>query len=688
MIAIIIGLALLAFILGDFLKKGPKSSSSEYELAEIAGTSIPYQLYQQKVEELTENTKRNSGNENVDEATMDMIREQAWEAIVREFVMEKEFDKLGLGVSPDELFDIVQGNNIHPQVQQIPIFKNQETGQFDRALVIRFLKNLDADESGVARSSWLAFEEALAQTQVMDKYNNLVKKGLYITKNQAVAELNEKNVKANVKYVVEKYATISDSAVSVSDSEMKAYYEENKSKFNQDALREVEYVFFQVLPSKEDYAAADKWVNEIKPEFETTEDDIQYVNLNSDVQFVDKYYKQGELSEQLDTNLFNSEVGTIYGPYFEEGSYKLAKLSKVKMLPDSVKARHILIRPNQQTGDYSKAKATIDSLKTLVENGADFGELAMKYGTDGTAAEGGDLGWFKREDMVHPFNDSCFFAKVGDIKVAVTQFGVHLIKVEEKAPEVKKVRIAIVERVVEPSQKTYDSYYGKASEFAGLNSTYDKFDKAVNEQGLAKRVASVKETDKNIAGLESPREIIRWAYNKANKGDISDVFELGDKFVVAALVDVKEKGIAPMEQIKEDIEKEVIKEKKAKIIIDKFNAAVGSSKSIEAAATALGLNVETADNVTLSAVSMPGVGIEPKLIASVLGNEKEKLSAPIQGNNGVYLIYVISKTENTETDFSKERERLATGVQSRVDYEVYDALKKAAEIKDYRIKFL
>ncbi|HBF88384.1 MAG TPA: hypothetical protein DDX39_07040 [Bacteroidales bacterium] len=689
LIAIIIGLALLAFILGDFLKKGPSSfSSSEYELAEISGNSIPYQLYQQKLEELIENTKRNSGSENIDEATMETIREQAWESILRENVMDAEYEKLGLGISSDELFDIVQGNNIHPQVQQIPIFKNQETGQFDRALVIRFLKNLDQDESGLARSSWLAFEEALAQTQVMDKYNTLIKKGLYVTKDQAMAELNERNIKSNVAFVVEKYTTISDSAVSVTDQELKAYYDKNSYKYEQEAERVVEYVIFEVKPSKEDFEEADKWINSIKPDFIETADDKQFVNLNSDVAFVDKYYKQGELTEQLDTVLFNAEIGATYGPYFEGNSYKIAKLAEVKMLSDTVKARHILIRPDQNTGDYSKAKATIDSLKTLVENGANFEELAMKYGSDGTAAEGGDLGWFKREDMVAPFNDSCFFAKVGDIKTAVTQFGVHLIKVEGKGPETKKVQVAVLERVVAPSQKTYDVFYGEASQFAGLNNTYDKFDKAINEKALAKRVTPpLKETDKTIAGLEAPREIVRWAYNTATKGSVSDVFELGNKFVVATLTEVKEKGIAPFEQIKEELTVEVKKEKKAKTIIDKFNSAMTTSKNIQDIAANLGLRVDTAENVSFSSFSMPGIGVEPKVIVNAVELEKDKLSAPVQGNTGVYLLHVFGKTENTETETKAEAARLTSGTQSRVDYEVYEALKKVADIKDYRIKF-
>lgn len=686
LISIIIGLALVAFILGDFLRKNG-SSPSDYEVAEIAGTSIPLQLYQQKVDELTENAKRNNNNQNIDEATMEQIREQAWESIIRDNVLGEEIKSLGVDISDDELFDIVQGNNIHPQIQQIPIFKNEQTGQFDKNLVIKFLKNMDKDESGQARTSWVAFEKSLAQVQVNSKYNNLIKKGLYITSYQAKLESQEKNEKADVRFVYENFNTISDSTIKVSDAELKAYYDENLYKFDQEAERILEYVVYDVIPSKEDYKMSEEWINKIKPEFASTDNDKQFVNLNSDVPVVDKYNKKGELPQNIDSVLFNAPKGTMFGPYFEGSSYKIAKVTEIKMLPDTVKASHILISP-EKAGSLEKAQATIDSLKKLVDGGASFEELAMKYGTDGTKDKGGDLGWFKREDMVSPFNDTCFFGKVGDVKTVTTQFGVHLVKIVGRGVESRKVLVSTLERVVEPSQTTFDSFYKSASEFAGKNRTQQSFNSSITAQSLVKRVSpALKETDKQIPGLENPREIIRWAYNDAEKGEVSNVFDLNGKYVVAVLTEVKEKGTAPMEQVKDLITAEVRKDKKAKMLTDKFSASMKTAKTIEELASSLKLKADTVNGVTFASNSMPMVGFEPALIVGSVVLPKQKISQPLKGKNGVFVLYIENKTITPVKDTKPEADMLSNGVQSRVDYEVYEALKKAAEIKDYRIKY-
>lgn len=689
LIAVVIGIALLGFILDDLLRSGGfLFSDSQYEIAKVNGTSIELQEYQRKVDELTENTKRNSGKEAIDEQTSEMIKDQAWESIIKSYVMEKEYNELGIGVCPDELFDIVQGNNIHPQVQQIPIFQNKATGQFDRNLVIQFLKNIDKDETGVARSSWLAFEEALTQDQKTAKYNNLIKKGLYITNYQAKQEALEKNEKVNFKFIYENFKSISDSSITVTDAEIKKYYEDHKYKYEQDASRDVEYVTFDIVASKEDFNDAEKWINDIKADFISTEDPKQFVNANSDNPFVNKFYKKGDLPANIDSMMFSQEKGFVYGPYFENNIYKIAKIIKVENLPDTVKASHILIQPNEQVPDLARARAIVDSLKTLVENGASFEELAMKFGTDGTKDKGGDLGWFKYDAMVSPFNDSCFFGKKGDLKIAVTQFGVHLIKIYDKGPESKQIQIASLEREVTPSQKTFDSYYSKASEFAGVNNTKEKFEIAVKDQGLLKKLGSyLKEDTKTISGLESPRELVRWAFNaETKKGDVSKVFEFGSRYVVAIVTEVREKGYADVESVKEELETNVKKDKKAEQLITKLSPA-SSASNIDEAASKAGLQVQQADNISFSSFSLPGVGVEPDVIVNALEIEKGKVSKPIKGANGVFVLSVTEKIPAGELNEASEKDRLTQTTQSKVDYQAFEALKKAANVVDKRIKF-
>lgn len=688
LIAIVIGIALLAFILTDLFQSGSTMfSDSQYEIAKIGNKSIALQEYQAKVDELVENTKRNTGNDNIDEATVEMIRQQAWEELVKNYVMADELDELGINVSEDELFDMVQGNNIHPQIQQIPIFQNKETGMFDRALVIQFLKNLDQDATGVARASWLAFENALVQEQITGKYNTLIKKGLYITEYQAKTEAAEKENKLNFNFVYENYKSISDTAISVTESELEKYYKENQYKYEQEASRDIEYITFDVLPSQEDFKLAEEWINKIKPEFETTDDAVQFVNYNSDNSFVDTYYKQGELPINIDSIMFASNNGFTFGPYFDNNTFKIAKLVKSVNLPDSVKASHILIQPNEKIKDITRAKEIVDSLKALVEKGASFEELAMIHGTDGTKEKGGDLGWFKRTDMVAPFNDSCFFAKKGDIKTAVTQFGVHLIKVYDKGAESKRLQVAFLDRVVEPSQRTYDQFYSKASEFSGVNNTKDKFELAVKEKELNKKLGSyLKEDTKTISGLESPRELVRWAF-QANKGDVSKVFEFGNRYVVALLTEVREKGYAPLELVKSEVETNVKKKKKAEQLIAKFNSSLTPNITLEDIAVKLNTTVMNAEYISFNSGNVPGVGFENDVIVNAFHLEKDKISKPIEGNNGVFVIKVTEKLPLAELNIGAEKDRLTQGLQSRVDYQAFEALKKAANIEDKRIKF-
>lgn len=684
LIAIVVGLALFAFVLGDMMRSGSSlTRDSDMTIAEVAGKSLSYPDYMMKVEEISEIQKQNTGRNALDEQTMDMIREQSWEMLVKQLVMEDEYEELGISVSSDELFDMVQGRNIHPQVKQL--FTDPKTGVFDTSAVIRFLKNMDQDQTGKQKAYWLFVEDALQRDRLTSKYNTLIKKGLYVTTEQAKQEAKEKNYKVNFKYVAQNFSTISDSTIKVSDSDISDYYNKNKSKYEQEASRDVEYIAFDVLPSDEDMKAALESVVKLKNEFATVEDNKQFVTLNSDVPFNETYYTKGKLEPKLDSALFEEKIGAIYGPYLENKSYKIAKLIESKNIADSVKASHILISIDQTT-DSTRAKAVADSLKKLVEKKADFAELAKKYSKDpGSAEKGGDLGWFKPGMMVKPFNDACFFGKKGDLTVVKTQFGIHLIKVVDKAKEAKNVQVAIIQKDVKPSTKTYQTIYTEASKFSGENNTKEKFDKAVAEKGYNKKIANnLRENDKRVAGLENPRELVRWAY-EAKKGDISKTFEFGNSFVIAKLTEVREKGIATLEQKKEEITVIVKKEKKAEMLMKKIKDA--GAASIDVLATKLNTTVGTAENVSFSSFSIPGVGVEPVVNATASVLPKGKMSNALKGNNGVFVIVVDNTTETTEADFNLEQKNATNQLQGMVDYRAYEALKKVSKLKDMRSKF-
>ena len=690
LVAGVIGLSLLAFILGDFLdsRKSSLFSSNKQNAGEIAGTSIPIQQLEQKITDLTEIYKMNSGQGNVDEKTLEGIREQAWQQIVNDEVMGKEYDKLGLTVSSDELFDLVQGANPHQIVRQI--FTNPQTGEFNKANLLTFLKNMDQDQTGKQKMFWLYVEDQIKTDRINTKYTNLIRKGLSAPTFLAKNDFIENNKKADLNYISLKYNTISDSAIKIASSDLKKYYTDHKFLFDQSASRDIEYVSFDVVPSKIDRVAAEDWINKVKPDFTTATEVEQFVNGNSDVQYNDKSFKPGQLPDSLNNFMFSASVGDIYGPYLENGSYKLARLYKVVSLPDSVKARHILIAPISQTKEAGVvAKAIADSIKNVLDKGGDFAELAKKFSNDKSNAEkGGDLGWFQEGLMVKPFSDAVFEGKKGETKVVETRFGYHIVQILDKGKEAKKVKVAIVERKIEPSQPTFNQVYATAMKFASENRTYPQFNATITKQNLAKKLATnISETDKAIPGLDQPRLVLRWMYS-SDKLTISEPIDLGDRYIVAALTAIRKKGTAPLEQVKSEVELQVRKEKKAEKLAEQITKAKLGASTIQDLSLKLITPVEVANGIAFSAYSLPNSGIEPKVIAAGTSIGKSKLSEPIDGNNGVFVVYVSGITNAPASkDFAESKQRMDYTFQTRASYDSYNALRKLANIVDNRAKF-
>ncbi|MCK5463767.1 MAG: peptidylprolyl isomerase, partial [Bacteroidales bacterium] len=290
--------------------------------------------------------------------------------------------------------------------------------------------------------------------------------------------------------------------------------------------------------------------------------------------------------------------------------------------------------------------------------------------------------------MVKPFSDSCFYGETGKIYQVPTQFGIHLIEVLAKSRPVKKVKIAYLSRNVEPSSETYQNVYSQAVKFAGVNNTYEKFNTAVSEQNLTKRYANdITASQKTITGLEHPRALIRWAF-EAELHDISEeIFEIGNKYVVGAMAGIREKGIAPLDQVRTEIELEVKKNKKADLISEEFNASLASVQNIDELASEMGLTAVDANNVNFASVSVPSAGIEPNVIATASVLAPDQLSQPVNGNNGVYVIVVSNIVDPAETELASQKSRMATLRESQANYEAFEALREAANIQDNRAKF-
>ena len=691
LVAVVIGMALIAFILGDFLNSGGALfSNSQFEIAEISGKSVPYQKYQKELNNIMEITKFSTGQSTLDEPSVQRIREQTWTQMVREYVLEDEYNDLGIDICSQELWDMVQGENIHPIIRNL--FTNPETGELNTLAVIRFLKSYDQDPTGQQKAYWLFIEDQMIQERMYSKYLNLISKGLYSTKLEAQSELSYINKKVDFEFVFQNFQTVPDSTIEISTSELKEYYNNHQSEYKQTALRAIEYITFDVVASEEDKKEAEDWITNIQPDFASTENNIEFAHLNSEVPVDNSFYKQDELPENIKDIIFNEEKGFIYGPYFENETYYLAKLSEIKFLPDSVKAKHILIQP---TSNESAAQvyALADSLISLLKSGTSFASLSEKYSADKAANEkDGDLGWFRANQMVTPFSDTCFSAKIGEYKMVATEFGLHIVQVTDKARSEKKVQLAVIGRKLQPGSETYQKTYGQASKFAGNNHTYEAFIQAIEQDGLTKKVANnIKESDQQLAGLEYPREFIRSIYSTDNNEIITSqnnpIFELGNRFVIGFVSDVKEEGFASIEQVKPQLMVQVKKEKKADLLAEKFNKILKDNPDLMNLASNLNTDVYEATDINFRSYAIPNAGIEPKIIAVATSMEQDQISGPVKGSNGVFVLKVNAIRADEVSNSDLQQMQMITQFQNRANYEAFEALKERAGIIDKRSKF-
>lgn len=687
LLAVIVGLALFAFILGDFITSGGSIvTRKRMNVVEINGKGVPYPTFEKMIFDLEEITKMQYGTKNLDENTSLAVRNQAWQSLLQDKIFSREYEKLGLEVPGDELADMIQGQNLHPIINQL--FGNPETGVVNRVGLTNFLQKIkDADPQSEEKKYWLYIEDMIYKQRMMEKYNSLIRHGLYATNLDAEKRKSEMSTSVDFNYIFKPYVSISDSAVSVSSSEVKDYYKEHKNQYKQEQSRSIKYVEFKVIPSKTDIADAEKWINEIQNEFAQVTDDEQYIKVNSDVEYNPVNYRKGELPAQIDEFMFNAQLGAIYGPYFEDNTYKLAKLSKINSLPDSVHISQIVLPVNQQ--NVRQMQYLSDSLKKLVESGADFAELARTNSKDQSALQGGDIGWIKEGTFGKGFSDSCFYASKGDVVITYSQSGIHIVKIIAQSQPVKKIQVGILGRSVTPSDLTDQYFYGVASEFAGKNNTGEKFEAAVkNNSPAAIPVFNIKPEENEIQGLAHSRQLIKWAY-EAKEGEVSRVFRFGDSYVVGTLVKANEDGFTPVSELTATIEPILKKQKKAEIIKKELgNTAFGGS-SLDAIASKLKLQVQTANNVKFTSYALPGLGQEPKVIATALNLSANKISEPIEGENGVYILSLSSQPtdDNQGMDVDLAKSYIDRSFVARVNYKSFDILKELAEVKDHRIRF-
>ena len=688
-LAIVIGLALFAFIIGEVVRSGSSFfKDSANEIGEVNGKAISYTDYNKRVEQSTQQFRQQSGQE-ITPQINNYLQETTWSTIVSQELLNKETEKLGIVVGDAESQAMVTGNTPDPQIARQ--FADEKTGQFDKSRLNQFLQYLQSPKADATQvAAWNDFLKQLFEAKKVQKYMALVTNGLYVNSLDAKDDYMAKNKLANFKYSTLAYSSIPDSKINVTDADFNAYYNEHKSEFknNQD-LRSFQYVSFNASASKDDSAAVKTQAEKLAQDFKSSSNDSLFVQINSETKTPIAFRRKGQLEPALDSVMFNAQKGFLYGPYLSNGSYKVAKLVDSRVGPDSVKARHILLNPTTE-GGIDKAVAKADSLKKLIAGGKSFADLAKMYSIDKASGEkGGDLGTFGRGVMDPVFEDAAFDAKAGDIKVVTTQFGVHLLQIESQKGSSKVVKVAIVDKPLQASSKTQSAVYSKAQSFLG-GLTKDNFTEQAKKAGLAvKNADDVNGTAATLPGLDNARELVKWVF-KSEKGETSDqVFNIGDQYVVARVTAIKPKGLLSVDDVKKQIEPAVKNMVKGKELVAKYNTALNGSSTIDQVAQKAGSTVVPVQNIVFANPVIPGASAEYKLVGTVFGSQPNKLSKPVEGAAGVYVFSVDSFINPPQlTNAVREKQTLSQGLLQRSEGQILEALKDKGNVKDNRAKFL
>ncbi len=689
---IVIGVALVAFIVGDFVRRNPQPDA----IAKIDGKEIKWKDYQNAISQLSDVYKIEYNISSLDENTTIQIRQSVWDALFRANLIGADAEKIGLAIGEKELAELTLGTENtmpHPMITQRRIFASPTNGMFDRSRLIGMLSELKtpptspemAEQYNTLKNYWLYFENTIKTGTLENKYNTLLSRALKANSVEAKLAFDSKKSTVDVVYITQPYSSIADDKVSVSDKEIAAKYKETKEKYKQaEETREIKFVTFEVKPSETDFQAEKTHLDSLKLKFETAQDVKLIVNANS------KPYQDVALSaKNIDPDLkdfaFSGRVGEVFGPALFGNTYKMARImANGIMTPDSFEVRHIVVFEQ----DSLATKTLADSIFTAIKGGADFGAMAAKYSQNqGTAQQGGNVGWLTESMITNmpglgtllvntPVNTLFTYKEGGAIQ---------LMEVTKKTANVSKVKLAVIESEVTPSRDTYNTIYGKAKALASESNSIETFEK--NAQKAGYMIQSSPAMDRNmpsIYNIKNSRQIVRWAFDH-EKEQISDVYDCENQFIVAELTGINPKGYKSVESVTPEIKAMLINDKKAEMIL--ANLATKKANDIQALAAELTVKADTAQQVNFESSSFGNRGFEPAAIVAASQSELNKLSAPVKGNQGVYVMQAYNKYENPLPFNAKmERDALST----RYAYAVYmavDALKEKAKIEDNRYTF-
>jgi peptidyl-prolyl cis-trans isomerase D len=702
----LIAISLVGFLLMDARRSNFFGGDRGTVVGVIDGQKVQVDEFNQQVNSIEERAKQQQQGGVVTDEMREQIRENVWNRIVQESLLNKDYAALGMEVSPKEENDMLVGQDVIPEIRQA--FTDPKTGFFNAQAAAQQINqirsiyksgprkgaNADNSQYEVARSFWEEEEPQFVQQRLEQKFVTLIANSAYVPKWMAEKENADNSQIASISFVNTPYYTIPDSAAKVSDAEITDYVNQHSDEFKQEESRSIAYVTFDASPTAVDSTRVRQELIDLSKDFATTKDPGAFLaRVESETPYPDTTIAKSMTHVPFKDSVFALPKGGLFGPYLDGGNYVVAKLVDEHPVPDSVEARHILVattdpQTHQAIMDDSTGKKRIDSIRNLIEKGGQpFDSVAAHLSDDfGTKLKGGKLGWFGPNKMVKEFQDFAFGHKVGDKGVVKSQFGWHYIQVTGQKNFEPGYKVAYLSRKIDASHETDMAASGLASQFAGVSRDARTFDDNLQKQHLQRLVApDIAPSAINILGLGPNRQLVRWVYD-AELGNVSDPFPVGDKYVVALLTEINKTGTMPAAKARPRVEPILRNRKKAELIEKKL----GSPATLDAAAGTSNQPLMHADTVNFSSGTIPNAGREPKVVGAAFDKalSGKPASPPIAGNSGVFVIRVekVSALSNPNGDI--QQQRFALEQQERqVAYQVLQQMTRLATITDNRGKF-
>lgn len=660
-----IGISLLAFLLGDGQSM---LNSKKIVVGTINGNEVTVQEYAMAIDKATSIRQFMTNQSSLTQQESEQVQMQVWYQFMTDLAANPAYNSLGLDVSDAELLDMVNGENISPVITQL--FSDPSTGAFNKEYITQFVSSLSYDPSGTSRNFWNHVEKQAADDRLNTKFASLIQNGLFTTDlqvDQAYAN-NENNY--TLEYVTKNISSIADDQVNVTDAALKAYYDKHIARFKTDKVSEVEYVSFDIVPSQKDYQDAEKNAFKVAKELSEADDIEQYVNYISEQRFNAGYYNLERLPDYLQKLVANAKVGDTFDPRFENDAYSIERVADIKLMPDSIELRSVIVSPT----------ANLDSLINVIKksaNGFDDVVASSSLVEANMAApikmDAGSLSAVYSEKLVP--------SKKGDVFVFDAQGAKQIVKVISLDKKVNKYQIGQIFLSVNPSNETETDIYNQATNFLNsINNDGKTFEQAVADNQYIKRNANVNIADRNFAGIDNSRELVRWAFTAA-KGGVSHVVNAGDVNIVAYVKNKLDKGTAPFESVKEDIRQSCMNKMK----MDMAVAELSSASSLDALAQQLDTEVGTISDVNFSMVSIPGIGLAPEVVGAMTTLGQGVMSKGIPAGTAAAVIKVSDVAANEGMTKEKIKIILDSENQSYLAARIGDALQSLIVIDDQRV---